>query len=263
MSVFQYIKFIVPSSVSVCAVAALFFFVVTSVFAADDVVKEPWELAMETEVWEPVPVVVEAPLNAVPADAIALFDGKGLEQWESVGGGAASWRVEGGAMTVVPKAGDIRTKESFCDVQLHVEWRSPEKVAGKEGQGLGNSGVFLQERYEVQVLDSYKNKTYPNGQAASVYKQSIPLVNVTRAPGVWQSYDIIFAAPKFNEQKELLAPATVTVLHNGVLVQNHTEIQGPTEWIGHPPYQAHDCAPLRLQDHGDLVSFRNIWVRKL
>lgn len=224
--------------------------------------KEPWELAMETEVWEPVPPVVAAPPNVPPTDAIILFDGKNLNQWLSLDGTPAKWKVAKKELTVVPKTGDIKTKESFCDVQLHLEWRSPRVVVG-EGQGRGNSGVFLQERYEVQILDSYKNETYPNGQAASVYKQSIPLVNVTRAPGEWQTYDIIFIAPRFDDNNELLSPATVTVLHNGVLVQNHFELQGPTEWIGKPPYSAHGCAPLRLQDHGDQVSFRNIWIRNL
>ncbi|MBE8718669.1 3-keto-disaccharide hydrolase [Cellvibrio polysaccharolyticus] len=225
--------------------------------------KEPWEQAQETEVWEPVPPVVSAQPNQPPSDAVVLFDGKNLNAWSNLEGKAAGWKVENGAVTVVPKTGDIRTKESFCDIQLHLEWRSPAKIAGKEGQGLGNSGVFLQERYEIQVLDSYENPTYPNGQATSVYKQVIPLVNATRAPGEWQTYDIIYKAPVFDNSEKLVSPAYVTVLHNGVLVQNHTEIEGPTEWIGKHPYKAHDCAPLRLQDHGDLVSFRNIWVRKL
>src|SRR5690606_26626101 len=146
---------------------------------------------------------------------------------------------------------------------LHVEWMSPTDTEGREGQGRGNSGIFLQERYEVQVLDSYQNSTYPNGQAASIYKQHIPLANATRAPGVWQTYDIIYRAPRFTDQGALESPAYVTVLHNGVLVQNHVEVQGPTAWIGHPPYEAHGCASLQLQDHGDPVRFRNIWVRKL
>lgn len=244
------------------AIATIFLLTVSAVASADKKEKEPWELAMETEVWEPVPPVVDAAPNVPPSDAIVLFDGKNLDRWVGLNGEAAAWKIDGDAVVVVPKTGDIKTKESFCDIQLHVEWKSPAVVPGKEGQGLGNSGIFLQERYEVQVLNSYKNDTYPNGQAASVYKQAIPLVNASRAPGVWQSYDIIYKAPVFNGA-ELVTPATVTVLHNGVLVQNHTEIEGPTEWIGRSPYSAHGCAPLRLQDHGDLVSFRNIWVRKL
>ena len=231
--------------------------------AAPKTQKEPWELAQETEVWEPVPAVVTALPGQAPSDAIVLFDGKNLDAWTNLEGTAAEWTISDSAVTVKPKTGDIRTKESFCDIQLHLEWRSPAKVAGKEGQGLGNSGVFLQERYEIQVLDSHDNPTYPNGQAASVYKQVIPLVNATGAPGEWQTYDIIYKAPVFDGKQQLVSPAYVTVLHNGVLVQNHTEIQGPTEWIGKHPYKAHDCAPLRLQDHGDLVSFKNIWVRKL
>lgn len=230
--------------------------------------KEPWQLAKETEVWEPVPAVIQAPANAAPSDAIVLFDGKNLAQWQAAEGGEAKWTVANNAVTVTPKAGDIKTKESFCDVQLHIEWMTPTKITGDDGkvlesQGRNNSGVFLQERYEVQVLDSYNNKTYPNGQAGSVYKQSIPLVNATRAPGEWQSYDIIFTAPKFDSAQKLSAPGYVTVLHNGVLVQNHFAIQGATEWIGKPSYKPHDCAPIRLQDHGNPVSFRNIWVRKL
>jgi Domain of Unknown Function (DUF1080) len=230
--------------------------------------KEPWELSVETEVWSPVPPVVSVNENAVPSDAIILFSGKDLNQWQGAEQGEAKWRLVDGAMEVVPKTGDIKTKESFCDVQLHIEWMTPTNITGDdgkvlEGQGRSNSGVFLQERYEVQVLDSYQNKTYSNGQAAAIYKQSIPLVNASHAPGKWQNYDIIFTAPKFDTHKKLIKPAYITVLHNGVLVQNHFEIQGATAWIGKPVYDAHGCAPLRLQDHGNPVRFRNIWVRKL
>ncbi len=225
---------------------------------------EPWQQAQKTEVWEPVPPVITANPGEPPSDAIVLFDGTDLSQWESVrNGGEAPWSVDGdGAMTVVPGTGDIRTRQSFCDVQLHLEWRTPAEIRG-EGQGRGNSGVFFQERYEVQVLDSYENKTHPNGQAASIYKQSIPLVNASRAPGEWQTYDIIYTAPRFGETGGLVEQGTVTVLHNGVLVQNHFRIQGTTEWIGPPQVEPHGCAPLRLQDHGDLVSFRNIWIREI
>lgn len=243
-------------------------FGITAQAAEKQPAKEPWQLAQETEVWEPVPAVIQAPANGVPSDAILLFDGKSLDKWQSVEGGPAKWTIADGAVTVAPKMGDIRTKESFCDVQLHIEWKTPTNFIGdngkpQESQGRSNSGVFFQERYEIQVLDSYNNKTYPNGQAASVYKQTIPLVNATRAPGEWQTYDIIFTAPVFDNAEKLKTPGYVTVLHNGVLVQNHVEIQGATEWIGKPVYKAHGCAPLRLQDHGNLVSFRNIWVRKL
>jgi len=236
--------------------------------SASSASKEPWQLAEESEVWSPVPAVITANENTAPSDAIILFDGKSLHQWQSAEGGEAKWDIKNGALTVAPKTGDIKTKDSFCDVQLHVEWTTPTKVNGDDGKELtgqarNNSGIFLQEQYEVQVLDSYNNKTYSNGQAGSIYKQHIPLVNPTRAPGVWQNYDIIFTAPKFNDAKKLVSPARITVLLNGVLVQNNVEIKGATAWIGKPAYIAHGCAPLRLQDHGDAVSFRNIWLRKI
>jgi hypothetical protein len=217
-----------------------------------------------TEVHEPVPPVVTPGLNNLPpSDAIVLFDGTDLSAWEKADGEAAAWKVEGGHMTVEPGAGGIRTRQGFGDVQLHLEWRTPEVVKG-EGQGRGNSGVFLMGRYEIQVLDSYDNYTYPNGQAASVYKQTIPLVNACRKPGEWQTYDIIFMAPRFNEQGRVSHPARVTVIHNGILVQNNVEIWGDTQFIGLPTYTKHeDKLPLGLQDHGDLVSFRNIWIREL
>lgn len=222
------------------------------------------ERAARTEVWEPAPPVVDTPAGKGPSDAVVLFDGTDLSAWEGEEGGPAEWRVEGGAMTVVPGGGGIRTREAFCDVQLHLEWRAPADIVGYDGQDRGNSGVFLQERYEVQVLDSHDNPTYANGQAASIYKQHIPLVNASRAPGEWQAYDILYTAPRFDDDGDLDAPAQVTVLHNGVLVQHEAEIQGTTEWIGQPSYdEAHDCAPLYLQDHDASVSFRNIWVREL
>lgn len=217
-----------------------------------------------TEVHEPVPPVVTPGLNnAPPSDAIVLFDGSDLSKWEKSDGSAAQWKVEKNYMTVVPGTGGIRTKQGFGDVQLHLEWRSPEIVKG-EGQGRGNSGVFMMGRYEIQVLDSYDNYTYPNGQAASIYKQTIPLVNASRKPGEWQTYDIIFTAPRFNEKGRVSHPARITVIHNGVLVQNNVEIWGNTEYIGLPTYTNHpDKLPLGLQDHSDLVSFRNIWIREL
>ncbi|MFN3277861.1 MAG: DUF1080 domain-containing protein [Paracoccus hibiscisoli] len=216
-----------------------------------------------TEVWEPVPETVQTPEGQPPSDAIVLFDGTGLDGWESVNGGPAEWTVEDGAMRVGRGTGDIRTTDSFCDVQLHVEWRSPPNDEGHDGQDRGNSGIFLQSRYEVQVLDSHENPTYPNGQAGSIYKQHLPLVNASRAPEEWQSYDIIFQAPVFAEDGALRRPAHITVLHNGVVVQNHAQIQGATEWIGYPAYAAHDCAPIQLQDHDADVAFRNIWVRPM
>lgn len=231
------------------------------IMAADDEM-EDWQKAEKTEVWEPVPPKVTANAGEAPSDAIVLFDGTDLSAWESVKGGAAKWTVDEGVLTVKPGTGDIKTKQSFCDVQLHVEWRAPKPEAGMEGQQRNNSGVFLQQRYEVQVLDSFESKTYANGQAASVYKQSIPLVNATRPPEQWQEYDIIFNAPRFDGEK-LMTPASITVLHNGVLVQNHYELKGKTEWIGEPSYEAHGCAPIQLQDHTNEVSFRNIWVREI
>lgn len=226
---------------------------------------EPWQLAEQTEVWEPVPPIVEAPRDAPPSDAIVLFDGGDLDEWENANeGGEAHWRLEDDHMTVARREGGIRTKREFCDIQLHMEWRSPTDITGMDGQDRGNSGLFLQERYEIQILDSHDNETYPNGQAASVYKQHIPLVNATRPRGEWQTYDVIYKAPRFDSNGDLESPAYVTVLHNGVLVQNHVEIQGTTEWIGEPDYEeAHGCAPIYLQDHDAAVSFRNIWVREL
>lgn len=218
--------------------------------------------AAKTEVWEPVPPVVEARPGQPPSDAVVLFDGSDLTAWQSVAGGAAAWTVEDGVLTVQPGTGDIATKQAFCDVQLHLEWQTPVDVSGQEGQQRNNSGVFLQQRYEVQILDSYNNKTYPNGQAGAIYKQHIPLVNAMRPPGEWQTYDILFNAPRFDGDT-LIRPAYITVLHNGVVIQHHAEVQGTTEWIGAPAYSAHGCAPLQLQDHSNPVSFRNIWVREL
>ncbi|RMG16112.1 MAG: DUF1080 domain-containing protein [Bacteroidetes bacterium] len=218
-----------------------------------------------TEVWEPEPRVVTpgtTPSDA-PSDAIVLFDGSDLSAWESVNGGEAKWALSDGAMTVVKGTGAIQTRQGFGDCQLHIEWRTPAEVVG-EGQGRGNSGIFLQSNYEVQVLDSYNNRTYSNGQAASIYKQHIPLVNACRPPGTWQTYDIIYSAPRFNKDGMVVRPAYVTVIHNGVLVQNHVELRGPTVYIGLPSYKAHaDKLPLMLQDHGNPVSYRNIWIREL
>ncbi len=220
-----------------------------------------------TEKWNPVPAVVDpgGPQKA-PSDAIVLFDGTDLSQWQHEGGKPASWEVKNGYVRVKQKSGDIYTKQSFGDMQLHMEWRSPYPVRG-EGQQRGNSGVFLMGIYEVQVLDNFDNKTYVNGQAGSVYKQHIPLVNACRKPGEWQSYDIIFTAPSFYENGMIKEPARVTVLHNGVLIQNNVSLWGTTEYRGLPKIQPHEPKlPLRLQDHGDpgeQVSFRNIWVRPL
>jgi len=196
-----------------------------------------------------------------PSDAVILFDGKDSTKW--VGrDGPAKWKVENGYMEVVPKTGDIKSKEAFGDCQLHLEWAAPTLVKG-EGQGRGNSGVFLMDRYEIQVLDCYRNLTYPDGTTAAVYGQYPPLANACRKPGEWQSYDIIFIAPRFEGQR-LITPAYVTVIHNGVVAQYHRALQGPTTHRKMVGYVPHDLkAPLRLQDHGDLVRYRNIWFRPL
>lgn len=215
-----------------------------------------------SEVWQPEPRVVQTPDNKAPSDAIILFNGKNLDAWESIKKGPAQWKVEDDHFTVVKGTGDIQTKENFGSVQLHIEWRTPTVIEG-EGQGRGNSGVFFQNRYEVQVLDSYENRTYSNGQAGSVYKQHIPLVNATRPPGEWQVYDIIFTQPVFNKDSLKIKPGYLTVFHNGVLIQNHAEVYGTTEYIGFPKNTAHAEGPIQLQDHSNPVSYRNVWVRRL
>ncbi|WP_374011985.1 DUF1080 domain-containing protein [Pseudoxanthomonas koreensis] len=225
--------------------------------------QDPLPDPASTEAWTPVPAAVATPRGAAPSDAVVLFDGRNLSAWESELGGKAPWKVADGAFTVVPGSKGIRTRQHFCDIQLHVEWRTPAQTRGLDGQNRGNSGIFLQELYELQVLDSHDNATYPNGQAASIYKQAIPLVNASRAPGQWQAYDIIWKAPRFSDGGGLLAPARITVLHNGVLVQDDTVIAGRTEYRGAPSYAPHGCAPIYLQDHDSKVSFRNLWVREL
>jgi hypothetical protein len=201
--------------------------------------------------------------DPLPSDAIVLFDGEDLSQWLSEkDSGPAKWAVKDGVATV-NGTGDITTKQSFGDCQLHIEWAAPEQVKG-EGQGRGNSGIFMQGRYEIQVLDSYQNKTYYHGQAGAVYKQSAPLVNACRKPGEWQAYDIIYHAPRFDDAGKLLKAATVTMLQNGVLIQDHVEIMGPTALPGKPRYEAHPLKqPLKLQDHRNPIRFRNIWIREL
>jgi len=218
----------------------------------------------DTEFYEPKPRVVQAKTNAAPSDAVVLFDGSNLAAWTSVNnqGQPAAWTIANGIMTVKPGTGDIQTKENYEDFQLHLEWKSPEVIKG-EGQGRGNSGVLLQGRYEIQVLDNNDNPTYVNGQAASLYKQYTPLVEVRAPESGWHTYDIIFRAPRFNHDNLLVSKGTVTVLHNGVVVQNHSIIEGTTEYIGLPKMIAHGPGPIRLQDHGDLVHYRNIWIRKL
>jgi len=218
----------------------------------------------DTEVWEPEPrIVTPGATNAEPpSDAIVLFDGKDLSKWADKDGKTPSWKVDDGIMTVVKGTGDIRTRETFGDCQLHIEWRTPTQLEG-EGQGRGNSGIFFCEKYELQVLDSYNNRTYSNGQAGSIYKQTIPMVNASRKPGEWQTYDVIFIMPRFNSDGTLKTPGRITVFHNGVVIHNNTEIKGTTEYIGPPKIIAHGEGALRLQDHGNPVSYRNIWIRRL
>jgi hypothetical protein len=244
--------------------ATRFFGVAVGVAAlAGSVTSARGQTPEETEVWEPEPAIVTAGVNgAPPSDAIVLFDGSDLSAWSHENGSPATWRVEGGAVTVVARSGSIKTREAFGSVQLHLEWRSPREVSG-EGQGRGNSGVFFMERYELQVLDSYENRTYSNGQAGSIYKQHFPLVNASRPPGEWQSYDVAFTAPVFGSDGSLLSPARMTVFHNGVLIQSNVELAGPTRFIGKPAYEAHARASIMLQDHGNPVSYRNIWVREV
>ena len=228
----------------------------------------------ETEQWTPVPAIVTPGTNgAPPSDAVVLFNGTNLDEWVLMKDKSpATWTLADGAMTVNKAVGGIETKRSFTDYQLHVEWRIPTGITGK-GQARGNSGVFLASTgpgdmgYELQVLDSYNNTTYVNGQAGSIYKQSPPLANAMRPPGEWQTYDVVWTAPRFNADGSVQSPAYVTVLHNGVLVQNHFALKGPTQYIGIPKYSAaHGAAPIKLQSHGDPsppISFRNIWIRPL
>jgi hypothetical protein len=204
-------------------------------------------------------VVASAPYGEPPSDAIVLFDGTSLDAWQSGDGAVPAWTVAGGYMEVAQ--GGIKTKQAFGDCQLHIEWASPTDIVG-EGQGRGNSGVFFMERYEIQVLDSYENPTYPDGQASALYGQFPPLVNASRAPGEWQTYDIVFTAPRF-EAGELVEPARVTVFHNGVCVHHARELHGPTAHRTTRGYEEHGEAALSLQNHGNPVRYRNVWIREL
>lgn len=221
----------------------------------------------QTEIYKPVPPTVDPTgQRGAPSDAIILFDGTNFEAWNStVDSSEVKWLLnDDGSMTVKDKSGNIQTKQSFGSIQLHIEWRSPKAVGGN-GQSRANSGVFLQKRYEVQVLDNNNNDTYVNGQVGSVYKQSIPLAKASVKSGEWNTYDIIYHAPEFNAQGDKTKSATITVIHNNVLIQDHFEIKGTTEYIGWPKNNPHGKAPLMLQDHQDnsRVSYRNIWVREL
>jgi hypothetical protein len=228
----------------------------------------------DTEVWKPIPPIVtpaKVPGDA-PSDAIVLFDGRNLDQWVStLDKSPAGWTIADGVLTVDKARGNIETRRAFRDYQLHLEWRIPADITGS-GQARGNSGVFLastgprDQGYEVQIVDSFENATYVNGQAGSVYKQHPPLANASREPGEWQAYDIVWRAPMFGADGALTKSATVTVIHNGVLVQDNAVLAGETVYIGKPAYKAHGRAPIKLQAHGDPsapISFRNIWVREL
>ncbi len=240
---------------------------VMSASAQDDRNPENWDVHDRER---PLPAVIEpatpstqSDAGTAPSDAVVLFGGSNLDAWESTDGGSAPWQVVDGAFEVVPGTGGIRTKDGFGDVQLHVEWSAPDPPEG-EDQDRGNSGIFLMDRYEVQVLDSYENTTYADGQAAAIYGQYPPLVNAMRPPGEWNTYDIIFKRPRFDDAGALSSPATITVVHNGVLVQDHEELTGPTGHYSRPDYEAHaDRQPISLQDHDHPVRFRNIWLREL
>jgi len=216
-----------------------------------------------TEDWSSPPRKVESVRYSIPTpqDAVVLLN-EGVMQWQKKDGTPADWTLEKGVMTVKPGSGEVISKASFEDCHLHVEWKSPTVIKG-EGQGRGNSGIFLQSRYEVQVLDCNQNETYYNGQAGSIYKQHAPLANACAPAGEWNVYDIIYKAPMFDMEGKKQSSARITVIHNGIVIQNNAEIFGTSEYIGLPKNPVHGGAPIILQDHGDLVSYRNIWVRRL
>jgi 3-keto-disaccharide hydrolase len=251
------------------AVSILILVIISFVFISAQQKPKP----EDTEVWSPEPPIVTPGTNgSAPSDAIVLFDGSNQNEWVSAQDGSpAQWVVADGILTVNKKAGNIETKRRFHDYQLHLEWREPVEITGS-GQARGNSGVFLASTgkadagYELQIVDSFNNKTYVNGQAASIYKQGAPLANAMRKDGEWQLYDVVWTAPRFNDDGSVKSPAYVTVFHNGVLVQNHFALKGETLYIGTPKYTKFNGAPIKLQAHGDPsppISFRNIWVREL
>ena len=238
---------------------ALLLLILTPIASAQVPSLDQWEVH-DMERAQP-PMVTPGVAMSAPSDAIVLFEGADISQWRHLTGKPASWTVTDGYMEVARATGPIVSREGFGDVQLHIEWATPNSG---EGQDSGNSGVFLMGIYEVQVLNSHGNVTYPDGQAGSVYGQYPPLVNASRPAGEWQSYDIIFRRPRFNADESLLRPARATVLHNGVLVQDAVVLTGPTSHRSRPAYEAHaDRLPIMLQDHGEPTRFRNIWVREL
>lgn len=214
---------------------------------------------------QPQPEKVEpAKRDKPPADAIVLFDRSSLDKFKSAkDGGPAPWNVKGGKFVVEPKTGNILTKDEFGDIQLHIEFKVPRDAKNFEGQKAGNSGIYIMGKYEVQVLNSYENETYTDGQAGAVYKQHPPMVNASVKPGKWQEYDIIFEAPEYNSNGNLKKPPYITVFHNGILIQNHVEVQGPTTAYNKELPENAEKGPLMLQDHSNEVSFRNIWLREL
>ena len=249
----------------------ILFFVASTLLKAQDAVLKPVDGKITpgmTEVWDPEVKIIQPGEKSsdAPSDAIILFNGGDVSQeWTDDDGNPSKWVVNDGSLVSVNGAGVIKSKRKFTNFQLHIEWKTPSEVSG-ESQGRGNSGVFLQEQYEVQVLDSYNNRTYRNGQAGSLYKQYAPLVNVSRKPGEWQTYDIIYTAPSFNNDTvTYCTPPRVTVIHNGVLIQNNVSLRGPTVYIGVPEYfvKKHGPGSLVLQDHGNPVAYRNIWIREL
>ncbi|MDR0973523.1 MAG: DUF1080 domain-containing protein [Prevotellaceae bacterium] len=227
---------------------------------------ENWS-PLSTEWYQPQPAKVTPGTGTKPpSDAIVLFDGTDLSKWESASGRTAGepapWKVENGELKIVPRTGAIRTKQYFADCQLHIEWKSP-PAERHNGQNRGNSGVFLQSAYEVQILDGDDNPTYVNGMVGSIYKQVAPMVDAYTKNGEWQTYDIYWKAPRFTTNGELEAPAIITVVHNGIVIQNNYILKGTTPYVGLPNYQPHGMLPIELQDHGTEVAFRNIWIRPL
>lgn len=256
------------TAVSLLAAAAAILMVIVRVGPSSSAASEEEQQWKEHDRSRPQPTVITPGESSTqerpgrpPSDAIVLFDGKELSEWQAIDGGPAKWKVEDGHFEIVPGTGNIKTKQSFGDGQLHVEWAAPSPPHGQD-QDRGNSGVFLMSLYEIQVLDSYQSKTYADGQAAAIYGQYPPLVNACRPPGQWQTYDIIFHGPRFDKDGKVVRPALATVVHNGVLVQDHVALMGPTEHMKRPPYHVTpDKLPLMLQDHHHPVRYRNIWIR--
>lgn len=248
-----------------------FFFVAISLAAtgnAQNVFTKDFTKPEATEIWQPKPkLVTPGTSTAPPSDAIVLFDGSNMDSWIMANDKSPSkWNLQNGAMTINIATGDVQTKQKFGDCQLHIEFKIPQNSkASSTRDNAGNSGVFLQERYEVQIFDSYHDETplYSNGQIGSIYKQSIPMVNASSKPGEWNTFDIYYTAPIFRYNGSLEKPAYITLVHNGVLTLNHFEIQGTIQYIGIPKYELHDKAAVKLQSHGSEVAFRNIWIREI